>query len=80
MADESKIWVENQQVVLKIHEKLKQEISDIAKVKAWDDEKKEKFEKSLLEVRIVVCSVVLIILCCCDFRCQKLFEFRGTWL
>lgn len=56
MADDSKIWVEKKQVVLKIHQKLKKEISNIANTKSWDNEKKESFEKSLLEVGIFVNS------------------------
>ncbi|XP_031560972.1 uncharacterized protein LOC116296980, partial [Actinia tenebrosa] len=50
MADESKIWVEKQQTVLKIHQKLKKEISNIANAKSWDNEKKKDFEKSLFEL------------------------------
>lgn len=50
MADCSKVNVENQKTVQTIHEKLKKEISEIAKAKAWSAEKTKAFEESLNEV------------------------------
>lgn len=51
MADEGRVCVESKQTVLRIHEKLKKEIHEIAEKKSWTAEQKEEFEKKLLEVR-----------------------------
>ena len=56
MAEDSKVWVENQKIVQSIHQKLKKELSQIAKAKSWSVEKTEAFEKSLNEV----CYVALL--------------------
>ena len=50
MADEGKVCVESKQIVLRIHEKLKNEIHEIAEKKSCTAEQKEEFEKKLLEV------------------------------
>ena len=50
MADERKVCVESKQIVLRIHEKLKNEIHEIAEKKSYTTEQKEEFEKKLLEV------------------------------
>ncbi|KAK3735830.1 hypothetical protein QZH41_019931 [Actinostola sp. cb2023] len=50
MADDSKVWVENQTIVQRIHQKLKKEISEIAKSKSWSVEKAQAFETSFLEL------------------------------
>ncbi|KXJ24789.1 uncharacterized protein LOC110247206 [Exaiptasia diaphana] len=50
MAEDSKVWVENQKIVQSIHQKLKKELSQIAKAKSWSVEKTEAFEKSLNEL------------------------------
>lgn len=50
MADEEKVCVESKQIVLRIHEKLKNEIHEIAEKKSYTAEQKEEFEKKLLEV------------------------------
>lgn len=54
MAEDSKVWVENQRIVQSIHQKLRKEISQIAKEKSWSVEKTQAFEKSLSEVLCVV--------------------------
>ncbi|KAK3714375.1 hypothetical protein QZH41_020613 [Actinostola sp. cb2023] len=50
MADDSKVWVENQTIVQRIHQKLKREISEIVEAKSWSVEKAQAFEKILLEL------------------------------
>ncbi|KAK3714384.1 hypothetical protein QZH41_020612, partial [Actinostola sp. cb2023] len=50
MADDSKVWVENQTIVQRIHQKLKREISEIVEAKSWSVEKAQAFEKRFLEL------------------------------
>lgn len=50
MADASKVYVKNQKIVQTIHQKLKKEISQIAKSKSWSVEKTQAFEESLNKV------------------------------
>lgn len=50
MADEGRVSVNSKQTVLRIHEKLKKEVHQIAEKKSWTAEQKNEFEKKLLEV------------------------------
>lgn len=50
MADEGKVSVNSKQTVLRIHEKLKKEVHQIAEKKSWTAKQKDEFEKKLLEV------------------------------
>lgn len=50
MADEGRVSVNSKQTVLRIHEKLKKEVHQIAEKKSWTAKQKDEFEKNLLEV------------------------------
>ena len=50
MADEGRVSVNSKQTVLRIHEKLKKEVHQIAEKKSWTAKQKDEFEKRLLEV------------------------------
>lgn len=50
MADDGRVCVDSKQSVLKIHEKLRKEVHEIAEKKSWSAEQKEEFEKKILEV------------------------------
>lgn len=50
MADEGRVSVNSKQTVLRIHEKLKKEVHQIADKKSWTAKQKDEFEKKLLEV------------------------------
>lgn len=50
MADEGRVSVNSKQTVLRIHEKLKKEVHQIAEKKSWTVKQKDEFEKKLLEV------------------------------
>lgn len=52
MADEGRVSVNSKQTVLRIHEKLKKEVHEIAKMKCWTAGQKEEFAKKLLEVGV----------------------------
>ena len=50
MADDERVPVNSKQIVLRIHEKIKKEVHEIASKKSWTAQQKENFEKKLLEV------------------------------
>ena len=50
MADDERVPVNSKQTVLRIHEKIKKEVHEIASKKSWTTQQKENFEKKLLEV------------------------------
>ena len=50
MADDGRVSVNSKQTVLRIHDKIKKEVHEIAIKKSWNAQQKEEFERKLLEV------------------------------
>ncbi|CAH3128220.1 unnamed protein product [Pocillopora meandrina] len=50
MADDGRVSVNSKQTVLRIHDKIKKEVHEIASKKSWNAQQKEEFERKLLEL------------------------------
>lgn len=50
MADDGRVSLNSKQTVLRIHDKIKKEVHEIASKKSWNAQQKEEFERKLLEV------------------------------
>ncbi|RMX39855.1 hypothetical protein pdam_00013468 [Pocillopora damicornis] len=50
MADDGRVSVNSKQTVLRIHDKIKKEVHEIASKKSWNSQQKEEFERKLLEL------------------------------